>query len=299
MKEGREIFTSSGELESPEEIERKKRVLPSRSGGLEKGPELENFLQRVDFDLLEDIFKKIAEKSDINPETLNLVNRERIFEKSSLGEEGTENAGGYEPVKNIIAFSAREMEKFQQTDFSGIHPDVLKLYILCHEETHATAKTVCKGGFARSRRAEVQMGYQQTKFKKTLFGKRPKQFFEFLNEGVTDKLTREVFQEYTTATAFSNTDELSKFRKKAETYYSPYVTLVDALISKINSETNIPEEVIWKSIIRGMYEGEDLMGEELRQAFDEAISRGFVERLAIAKTADDIESLIGELNAPQ
>src|SRR3989344_4767709 len=204
MKEGREIFKLSGEPESSEEIRRDRDMLPSRSGGLEKSPELEDFLRRVDFALWYDIFKRIAEKSGINPETLNLLNPDRIFNKHIIEEgqikkakdnEPTGNLGGYEATRNIIFFYIKEMEKNQQTDFLGIHPDLLKLHALCHEETHATAKTICRGVFARSRHTKVQMGYQQSEFKKTILGDRLKRFFEFFNEGVTEKLAREVLSD--------------------------------------------------------------------------------------------------------
>lgn len=296
-KPSREFFEASGE---PEDIEKvKKREEEARQKRVEGKAvqELEILFEEVDFDLLEKIFERIGKKSGINPEEMNFLRKERIG--FSL-----DYFGSYDPEANIITLNTRSVsERARKLDIYWLH---FLVYVLCHEESHATAKIVCKGlrefasPFDHYDR-ERQVGYSQYKGGEWEISeaKPSAEFlFDLFDEGVTEKLGREVFIEYVTSSGFFGRKELETFFAKGDELKMPYAVpykFVEALITRMSHETGIDQDIVWQAIIRGQREGENLMRQDLQEFFSEMISPDFLSRLALIKSDEEFEDLLQEL----
>lgn len=300
-RKSREVFLNSGEPEDNEQ--RKEREEAARIRLVEKkekDPELEEVIKQVDFGVLRKIFEEIAEKSGLNPRLMNFIRPERIAHWSlSVGA-----AGSYSVYENIIGISYQELKKWAKQ--LNISPQIVAIHILCHEETHATGKVECRGleqwwADPNLKQMSKKMGFARIIEERN----KPIDFlFHLFDEGVTEKLSREVLQEYIRRADFQNKEAIAGIRrvlveKPIEMPYAVPVKFVEALIAKISHETGINQSVVWQAIIRGMYEGEDFKDPELRDLFAETISPDFLDKLAGADQPYKLDELMSVLTLPQ
>ena len=296
MRTSREIFKISGEPEEPEKIAYMKKAGRAVVEQIAKDPELEKILTGADFSLLRDLFEKIAMRSGVDPATLNFLGPDRIAHRS-LSWSGT---GIYNAQNNFIGISYDRVK--ERAKKLGLDPELTAVKTLCHEETHATSKVECTGeneprdkypyyrgdktGY--SRYIEGQEGVHEPYVQKWLFNR--------FNEGVTEKLSREIFLEYAIKSGKYPKEEIGKFElleraAPEELSYGVAVGFVNALILKISRETGLDEKTVWRALIRGMYEGEDFQDQELKSLFAEIISPEFLDKLARAYSDDELDKL--------
>lgn len=216
---------------------------------------------------------------------MNFLGKERVSP-----DPGFLAIGSYNIKDNIIGISYRKVETLVRSDERMI-ADVLMLEILCHEETHANAKTVCVGldqPFSKSGIHKQQAGYtisEQTYDAYRIPHNQDTQHFLMFNEAVTEKFAREVFSEYARAVHYTDEKKIAALEAVWEdnpeaSFYPKEIALLDALIAKISRETGIDAKLVWRSIVRGAFEGENLEDPELVMLFSEIIGPDFLEKLS-------------------
>ena len=294
MKKSREIFLSSGEPEG--ESQTRKREEEARIRLVEKtrkDPELQKILERVDFDTLRGIFEKIVERLGINPKAMNFIGSERISHLTSDW-----LVGSYSTYENIIDLWYAGIEA--NAEAQDIDPCIATIATLCHEEAHATARVECYDieKWAPWPLAHIESG--RLGYALWPKNKPSDRIFYLFNEGVTEKLGREVFREYLRITNYPDKEVVSAFEralteKPNEMPYGVPVKFVDMLIVKICHETGVSNELVWNALVRGMYEGEEFNDPKLRELFAEMILPDFLDKLSQANSISQIEELMDTL----
>ncbi len=291
MKKSREILNNLGESESEEKIRqyeedaRLKKVKRFQ----ENNPEFMDFLGEVDFKLLADIIRKIAEKSNIDPKTVNIVGPDRISYSRAI----EYDLAAYHPIENIIYLNLdfpQLREIMPKLVNAGIDLKVEVLSSLIHEEVHASARVVCMG---LEEKSETRVGYSPEYQR----GRERKQLFRLFNEGVTQKLGLEIFNEYVHAKNLLKREELGRFNRFHQEN-DPTITFVNTLIERLSYETGVSKEAAWHSMIRGAYEGENLQDPELERLFEELLSRDIIGEITTANI-EDLKRLTKILQLPE
>lgn len=256
---------------------------------------MERLLDEIDFELLKSIFSQIAMKCDIEPDKLNFLGRERVYE-SPMG-------GAYEPATNMISFArVDDVPRSSLYDRDKILKDTAEVYggtelrqltILTHEETHAVSRNVCiwheyvdrKGesgeftDFSQSGFHQILQGRHMT----SLYGKEGG-LFNALNEGTVEKLAREVALSYLQQAGWSvdqrRVFEESVAKNKSGLPYSVEVSLVNTLVEKLAVKNEQSEETTWHALVRALLNGERFEGEDIIELFTETFGAEFLKDLA-------------------
>lgn len=299
MRTSREIFKASGEPEKAERVAEMDELGRREAESVKKNPELEKILSKVDFDLLKSILQRVAARSNINPDTLNFLGPARIAHQAH----DWAAAGTYHPGKNTIGLSYERIQN-RAEDFN-LDINFVTLALLFHEEVHATSKVKCLGLESQLGqypfKKRMQIGYRQhiveIKSPEDLY--KPALLYDLFNEGVTEKLSREVFSEYVRRIGRFDKKDIQRYEnawyeRPEEMSYEIPMELVETFINKISDAAGIGRKTVWHALIRGMYEGEEFQDQELRTLFSELIAPDFLNRLAQANTAR-LRKLILEL----
>lgn len=255
-------------------------------------PEFEKFdkeLEALDFDLLRTIFEEIALKCGVEKGTMNFVNKERMVSYGLMG-----CNAAYDPRKNIIDIDYSyyiQIAKKLKIDLSlAIVPAI------CHEEGHAAVRTECHGVIHDNPKAKIKSGFGQVEYAPF------KHLFSLLDEGVNEKMSREIALEYlkrdyklAESTGEEQIKKLIEVIKKGDgdgmNYVEP-VKFVGAIVEKIADKIGIQKDVVWKAFIRSRFEGENFEDPELRDMFAEVFSPDFLDKLATADTDKKLEELL-------
>jgi len=261
-----------------------------------KDPELLGLLEKIDFNLLGNIFREVGRSCGINGDKINFLNPERIAHISI-------NAGTLAELAselNIIAVDPREFKKYMEE--RGLPIDLALLAIVVHEEAHAVSRRVCEE-FGSGK--EVRVGYEHSMRPDEmrmaeLLGGKAKTVFEVFNEGVTEKFAEEVFLEYIRRSSYININDaevfLKNYRQNASNNLSLAKALVDTLIQRIGRETEINQKLVWQSLVRGLFEAESFIDEELRVLFAEMFSPDFLRRLSrLPQDKKEMKRMEGEI----
>ena len=269
-----------------------------------KNPELEAVLDAVDFEDLRNIYSDVARRYGIR--SMNFITREFI----STDVWNPENMAEYDVEDNIIAIDRNKIDKRFPPILSR---NLLTLAYLTHEEGHATQFTeklsifdensAQYGDVVRRERAGY---YQDTTVMVEDRITSRRDLFRRFNEGVNEKLSREVLLVYLERHPdFATPEEIELLKRyyaedphelvmgKWPLMYHRNVALVDHLIARISIETEVPQDVVWGSIVNGAYNGLDLM--ELQGEFEEMFSPGILERINKAWLKDQYEDLYDEI----
>ncbi|MBI2356152.1 MAG: hypothetical protein HYV13_03030 [Candidatus Doudnabacteria bacterium] len=289
----REVLTHTGEPEAPDKIQAiENEVLTDAE---KRSPEFLAYLGKVDFDLLRKLFFEIFKRIGMDETSFNFLGPERIVESNH----GTTYSG----IDNAIIIALKNLEatgRPTEQDFA---------HVLIHEEVHATAKTICRGeidptwladyfpnkvnSIPENQFRELRYGLSRlTLPKKSIHGRT--RVFYLLNEGVTEKLAREIFEKYANVKDMDVKEHGKKVNdeKNPENYYYPIpVRFVEALVDRIAKETGLESKMVWESFVRAAYTGEDMENPELRQAFAETISDDFLSRLSRLEIGDEEQML--------
>lgn len=192
----------------------------------EIGVRFERLLEEYDPDFLKEWLRRVALKSGIE-KALPQVSIAEIHNSETLKAQGK-----YEPGKGRIFVNIEKIEKSQET------PDTVKkqfFHVLIHEGLHAASTPDA-----------YQSGFME------YFGG-----YMLWNEGVTEKIAREVSQEYFLAKGYG------EFESMSGAYDIP-VSFVDFVIEHLAEKTEVGKELVWNALIRAyFYEHElDFSGNE-------------------------------------
>lgn len=259
----REISLPSGDVLPPEdsanieELFKRQEIEES-----EKDPRLETILQKIDLDVLKVIFLDYAKKAGLEPDDVNLLGLDRIKHKTW---DSTMN-GQYNSLKNLAALN------YDNIASAAGQPDNVRfqtLQTLVHEQTHAVSRNIVLA-FVIKRMGRIDISVTDCKS-----GYGNNDIFTAFNEGVVEKLSREITQRYIQADPkFKAADEA-----RVQLSYEPEVAIVEAIITKISEDVGISAETVWGAIIRGLIEGTNFADSELKQEFDSTFGPRFVEKL--------------------
>jgi hypothetical protein len=285
----REIFSKPG---IPEDTETTKTREENRLRDLKESghrpPELEKFLDNIDFEKLKSLFLEIARKSGLEKDAdLNFLGRDRIFAKNHWYK-----GGSFSPEYNTAFLSNLEkaLRIYEYTKSKGLELRVFQSSV--HEETHAVSKNICVG-WRKDPKGDDESEYSQSGYNSYDLSKDDDRF-HFLNEAVTEKLSREICARYIKEvgwpgatdedikvfiqklTAEPNPDDEDDFKLS----YSVEVEFLNALIQRLAEKHSLPKETIWGAFVRGFFEGQSLDEETVKQLFDETFDSDFLEELS-------------------
>lgn len=288
MRENREFLTLGGGQESQKIVE-EYEVVALENYEQKQSTELKTLLDSVSFDVLQKVLGSIAERSGIAATELNFIDSHKILNRKQNDRKSLSSTGAlYDPIgncigvdTNILERGARDMKLDEKTFF---------LYLLCHEETHATAKVRCVG--LNTNHTSIQFGYSH--FNRS--GDFYEDIFAALNEGITEKIGREALTAYLEKTGADQREQKIFFKqlKKESKYgnlYGSEVSFVDTLIKKLSAVSGTPEKDVWDALKRGAYEGEDLRNKELKSFFEDIFGREFVSDLANSQEGRHLSTL--------
>lgn len=263
-------------------------------------PSLNTVLEQVDFTALESIFRDKIASLGLDPNSAHFVPRDQISDMSKLG--NYRGQGGVYKEKDMqIQLSHPWIKRISALrSFGERGPSYADsvFSMLCHEETHAVSGQQCEDWgstvvpFVEHR--EQNIGFMQKpaiRFggKLTVYPEQAR--FVMFNEGVTDMIGEEVFQSYQAARPA--TDELP-----LEQYLDNYLTgrkLVHAVLDKIAEECELDPDLIWCSLQRGYFAGEDLAGDTMRRLFDRVAPDSLFENIKNADGTFDLNIAVALL----
>ena len=284
-KQSREVIHSHEETDIVEMVRgRAKRTIDKYP----PSPEVSKFLDSVDFPLLRTLFTQVASRGKVPPSDLNFVDKKNIIEWTdglSVGQyDALENTISVVSTSNPDLYLV-DKEKFMaeaiQNDIETYGSvDMRLLHTLIHEESHALSKrkivvrkkkaensgviypqkVITRGGIScvsdeltflddkgniSGDTFDVPGMIKDGKFTVKYFG------FCALNEGITEKLAREVMLKYLEASAAPK-EILGKVRISFVNNKGSYeleMPVLDAIIKKIAERNQQEVRVVWESII--------------------------------------------------
>lgn len=254
-----------------------------------ESPELENALDKIDFEILQTIFfnkiSKYVRGEDIREK---FISRWRIANDELLS-----SLAVYDPDMSAIFVNAENIKK----NHENTKIQELKiLHIVCHEETHALTHfkhtTIVND-------PHFEIFQERTGFDKIIFSfsKIPmgaskeekseamenstisvERFFNYLNEGITEKFARGIFEEYVSYKVDLTSDEKEEYYKTSSYEYNVVVfgVICETIAKKLNTDSSYVEEAFYSS----MFGGDDLTDPQLQKALDEVTYPGFSKYLS-------------------
>lgn len=250
--------------------------------------EAEKVLERLDTPALEQIFDELREHSGAQDKS-TFQDPRYIHIDPSLPHLGICQSDG-SIVMNPLAI---ERDLGNDALASDIRREVLRTLI--HEETHAVSNGVHYEGAITSRIVKFVADMKQRSTTLSVSGFRRHVYdpttppdpilgwelkehveFNFFNEGVTEKIARQIFDEYLRRTG-DRAHYLDKHGSIPESpYYENLVHFADLFIATLAHATGVPQEHVWDAVIAGYMRGLDLRGTELKQFFEETFGTHLV-----------------------
>lgn len=254
--------------------------------------ELADYVNCIDHAELQSIIRRRAQLPD---EELNYVPLERIVAGGTHG-----YSGRYDDANKVIHFDLPYMRNYL-AKITEVNPEMLGEHIFIHEQVHA----VSHGDSHESddEDDEDRVGYgRRTRIPGTSLTLRGG-FFKF-NEGVTDKLARELYREYAHNTGSATDADVENYlthldtSPRAEEYmYKREIALVDALVDRIAAEVGVPRDIVWKALSRDFFRNERIDGDDFEELAKGILPNHFLEDLSHADAWSTVERLTNELRS--
>jgi hypothetical protein len=233
----------------------------------EKYAYMDALIDRLDLEWVKKYLSAIMTKTSEDPTKINFIPRDKIILNPNL------NVGGiFNPDDNMIEINpvtiSAAVYRFQGSRNLFLLRDII------HEEAHAVSKI-----------KKVPVGIRSGYATRTKEDKNTTWTYALFDEGVNEKLTRQITNEYIKSHPdIASDQELQAFQEifrddKSNGAYTLPVSLVETMITKISHETSIPQEMVWEGILRGKFEGDDLAEEDLNNLFAEIFSQEFMDQL--------------------
>lgn len=269
MIKNREYLNAKGEPEDPNWVK-------THEGSFKRIENAE-VLDAINFADLRKVFEKLAEKSGVDPKTLNFLDKDRISQVP-----GFLTGGRFSSSYNYMTFQG-SLEAPKNSEAYLIEV----LVRLCHEEAHAVSGTqlralreATEGSLKEGEHAVIHNGYDHDIYE----GGQWETFYRLFDEGMTDKLSIVAAREY--LLIHPELDPIAKSLEKVKLPYPAAGALIDSLVAKIGQETGLEERVVLDAFVRGKFEGLFLSEGQFKEFFKETVSGDFLKTLATAEDGD-------------
>lgn len=290
----------------------------ARDNALDRIPksiELEKLVQEINFDILRQILQEIAHRSTLDIDSMNFINTKGISYKAHMF-----LTAGWDPQENIILLNPDRI--LSDAEYLKVDKFLYSLYILIHEESHAASRSICFGEIDEAERDDsndqkrntgkrdfipadftvfTQGGYLQ---RLKLPQEDHRTFYTLFEEGVNEKLAREVWQLYierdTTLVDRVGGENIEKMStilvsNDQRLNFSKAVHFIDKLVQHISSYTGFDEKMVWQAIIRSKFEAQDMLDLDIQEGFAEIFSPDFLDRLSEMSRTEQMAELLNEI----
>ncbi|MBP7006743.1 MAG: hypothetical protein KBC44_02915 [Candidatus Pacebacteria bacterium] len=239
---------------------------------IQSNPEsIDSILETIDIDSVHECLKeefKIPLHQELN-----------IVKKDNIKSVPTEEYGLYRIDSHSIDVSSKIFTSTFSKNESGAK--LLSLEIVCHEQVHAVSPR------NKSVEEEINSG-----FSSCLLGKDNKRIlysnFDLFNEGVVEKIARDVFvnylnknREYATEKGKNkfmslwNSSSLAKDRPREQEF-----RLVELLVERLARESGFEKEFVWNAIKQAYINGDEIFDEDLKLELRKILPEDFIPKLA-------------------
>lgn len=239
---------------------------------IKSNPEsIDSILENIDVDSIHECLKEEF-KVPLYKE-LNIVNKDDIRSVS------TEEYGFYYIDKHRIDVSSKIFTSPFSKNESGAK--LLSLEIVCHEQVHAVSPR------NKSVEEEINSGFSSCLLdkdnKRIIFSN-----FDLFNEGVVEKIARDVFVSYLQKNKFYTSEkERSKFMSlwnsaslvKDRPRESDF-KLVELLVERLAKESGFEKEFIWNAIKQAYINGDEIFDDDLKSELNKILPEDFIPKLA-------------------
>lgn len=244
-------------------------------------------LKSFDFDTLDKLINDRAREVGYTDITLQSLRADTFYELTS------DKKGDYDPESKRIGIGIRKVE--QDAAQSGIDATKLAAHGIIHEEMHAVSGQHHIIEY-RPFKLSVQVGFDQREQTK------PRMFWLW-NEGVTEKLAREIYWKYASAKDSATAEDIKTYMEKIEEYgrsanefYQPEVDLVNAFIERMAKEIGDSPTLVWNSIVHGLLRGERWSAGEIEEWTRDILPPNFMGDLERFSTHSTATRLARELS---
>lgn len=251
----------------------------SKAAGLEylseRSAEFNEALASLDLGLIRRLIQEEAEKCGREKgSSLNFLDQSRVGEIEVRAHDDSIPISFYNSATNEIEVDFNGMAEQAERQNPFLSKEGFKAYlvaVLVHEELHAATELQALG----------YVGYQHFRS------------YQVWNEGVTEKLARELTEKY-----YKSGADFSKYDQSKSYNYESAVLLLDAVIAKLSARTGFDQETIWGAIKRGMFENTSLETKELQELFEQALPVDFFKNLRTMSPTNEAEihGLIEKVN---
>src|SRR3989344_2868869 len=285
MRESREMLQSNRLPENKEIIAEHEAEVRQAVNEAKRDPELEQILAKVDWGWLKQRFGRILAHTDIDPASLNFVPPDMIESDHTW-----ESEGFYSIFNNQLVVNPEKVREVQE--LWQVPIELMWLYLLAHEETHAVSKSECVGAFGDVSEYYLRSGYSLYHANEQ---DESKEFdtYQILDEGITDKLAREIVLEYLEAHPdFADATGTKEFTSKLndDRWHKKYnleVSLVELMIDRLARETGVTSKIVWNAMLQGKLEGEDLTHQDFQELARQFFSEKFLHQLKMTEASSD------------
>lgn len=291
MNDRRSYHTSRGAPEDLAWIKNKESVVEQTAEN--NSQEFKELLSKVDFDVLEEIFMEKYGRP-FYLKDLNFLRPGRI-----VGDfhEPHGTIGSYDSELNAIHVYSKALRKDLQKSGDGVSFQIHLLEVITHEETHAISRSACQGGreaeswltLFKPRTKKIKSGYREIETR--VRGVREEvvsSLYEAFDEGVNEKMSREIVLEYLKKTGVSS-DMIGAYAaiRKEKGHYQTHVQFVDDVVNDISRHSEVPESQVWRALVGGKLNGESI-GQDHKEFFAELFYPSFLQELMRAKSHKDV-----------
>lgn len=256
---------------------------------------IEQDLDRVDFDVLRDVFEDVYKKCGLDVSKMKFVDRDSIeffndvlYYAACAGTEFEVDESGEEKERSFLRFNPANYKFILPILKERMRKKLLTLKLLVHEQVHVTQQNdVTEVIDVGEHRVNVDFsGIRRERYEDGDF----KIILTAFNEGLTEKIADMVLDEYLKR---SGNTYLAK-----EGYYKTYDigrVLVDILVNKIANFSGVPEDQVFNALVRASYDGQSILDESLFTDGGEEIKR-FIEEYKDIKPQSTNIPIINEVS---
>jgi len=313
MMKMREIFFNNKPLEG-----KKLSDFESEQFGYKKDKVVENtdfrkILESIDKQTVWAIVEEVARKSGIDPKDLNKEAFENVFNLDGIvgGGSSEKIIGSFNVGSNKIFLDFKKIKEIAEN--FGVDSEKVTLESLFHELMHS----VSKGNLHIFQSSDMQRmefndkyvfagAYRSSKdsYTTNLSGKITKSesssMFDMLDEGIVEKLSGEVFEEYMRRTGTVSEDELADYREKFSRnegrHYPRLVQGVERMCQLIADRAGVDSIIVWRSLVRGLFHfGTISKNKEVEDWFLQLFGEDFLQKLGAAKNADEFLEVLNSI----
>lgn len=261
--------------------------------------EFKSILDDIDYQSLREVMEEMFRKSveERVPDDFNFLGPDSVYAglEDNSKNYNSQSYGYYSGRVNLIAlnYSAIENKVCEKTKDKDSEESVkaLVVYTLIHEMIHALSRQthIFSGvdtynsetgacNYYNNETVEVG-GYRITHDIENSNNDKSslKNYFETVNEAVTEKIAYEVFMEYNRRTQHFGKEEIKMANEADNIKESKKVELLEDFMEVVAKDKGLDVKVVWEAVKRGYFEG--ISGKvKWREEIDEIFGEGWYEK---------------------